>query len=217
MLHSVSLMPHAVCWAAAPRLIWTMVVTNMITFLSYLTICCTLLYLARSTRKVIARDWAWFLVGFALFIVACGLTHFLEVVTTWIPVLWVDAWVNAITAALSAYVALTLLRRISEITFSINEYGSRLAETQTQKLQLEEAVLTSQKLEDWSRLSVTLGHEIRGPLEAIQSLQYLIRTSAGVPPDVATLAIGGRGSKPGACAHEQHPVLHAGRENERNH
>lgn len=79
----VALMPHAVCWAAAPTLVWTMVITNLITFLSYVSICLTLLYLARRTGRVIARDWAYFVVGFALFIVACGSTHALEVVTTW--------------------------------------------------------------------------------------------------------------------------------------
>src|SRR5580693_8689510 len=108
MFSDVSLMPHAVCWAAAPRLIWTMVVTNAITFLSYTCICLTLLMLARRTQRVIARDWAYFVVGFALFIVACGSTHLLEVITTWSPIFWVDAWTNIITALLSAYVAIML-------------------------------------------------------------------------------------------------------------
>ena len=98
---SPALMSHAVCWAAAPRLVWTMVVTNTITFLSYLSICCTLLYLARRTGRVIARDWAYFTIGFALFIVACGSTHLLEVITTWIPIFWVDAATNIVTAILS--------------------------------------------------------------------------------------------------------------------
>ncbi len=123
---SPALMPHAVCWAAAPKLVWTMVVTNAITFLSYLSICCTLLYLARRTRRVIARDWAYFTVGFALFIVACGSTHLLEVITTWVPIFWVDASTNIVTAALSAYVAIQLTRRIGVIAFSINDYADRL-------------------------------------------------------------------------------------------
>ncbi len=70
MSPTVSLMPHAVCWAAAPRLIWTMVVTNLVTFLSYLTIAWTLVFLVRRTRRIIAADWAHFGVRFALFILA---------------------------------------------------------------------------------------------------------------------------------------------------
>src|SRR5580698_10596075 len=119
MLDKASLMPHIVCWKADPRLVWTMAVTNGITFLSYVCICITLLVLARRTRRVIARDWAYFVVGFALFIVACGSTHLLEVITTWVPIFWIDAWTNIITAALSALVAVMLIRRASTIGFGI--------------------------------------------------------------------------------------------------
>jgi len=105
MLKPDSLMPHAVCWSADPTLIWTMVATNLVTFLSYLTIAATLVVLVRRTRRLIVRDWAYFLIGFALFILACGSTHLLEVVTTWSPIFWVDAWTNIVTALLSGYVA----------------------------------------------------------------------------------------------------------------
>jgi signal transduction histidine kinase len=163
-------MPHAVCWAAAPRLIWTMVITNAITFLSYVTICFTLLYLVRHTRRVIARDWAWFAVGFALFIVACGSTHFMDVVTTWVPLFWLDAWTSIITAVLSAVVAFMLIRRASIIAFSVNDYAGRLANTENEKRQLRESLLAARKLEDWSRMSAAVAHEINNPLEAIQNI-----------------------------------------------
>src|ERR1035441_9337680 len=130
MFDHVSLMPHAVCWAAAPRLIWTMAIANAITFASYVSICVVLLVLARRTRRVIARDWAYFLIGFALFIVACGTTHLMEVVTTWIPVFWVDAGTNVITAALSGYVALQFIRRAPELGFGINDYADKLSRSE---------------------------------------------------------------------------------------
>ena len=181
-------MPHAVCWAAAPRLIWTMVITNLLTFLSYLTICCTLLYLARRTRRVIARDWAFFVVGFALFIVACGSTHLLEVITTWSPIFWVDAWTNIVTAVLSAYVAIQLIRRATLIGFSINDYAERLGNAEEEKRTMEASLLSSQKLEDWSRMSAVVAHEIANPLEAVQNLLYLIRTEEGASPEIVRLA-----------------------------
>src|SRR5580704_10112919 len=166
MSSSVSLMPHAVCWAAAPRLVWTMVVTNFITFLSYVTICFTLFFLARRTRRVIARDWVYFLTGFALFIVACGSTHLLEVITTWTPIFWVDAWTNIITAALSAAVAVMLIRRAGAISFGVNDYGRRLANVESENRRMEDSLLSARKLEDWSRMSAVVAHEISNPLEA---------------------------------------------------
>jgi len=182
------LMPHAVCWASAPRLIWTMVITNLITFISYLSISFTLVYLAKRTGRVIARDWAYFVIGFALFIIACGSTHLLEVVTTWIPVFWIDAWVNIITALLSAYVAIMLIRRAATIAFSINDYSDRLSNTESERLKMQESLIAAQKIEDWSRMSATVSHEIRGPLEAIQNLQHLILSSDNLSPDVAQFA-----------------------------
>jgi signal transduction histidine kinase len=181
-------MPHAVCWAAAPGLVWTMVVTNFITFLSYLSICLTLLYLGKRTGKVIARDWIFFVVGFALFIVACGSTHLLDVITTWNPIFWVDAWTNIITALLSAYIAIQLIRRASVIGFGINDYANRLANAEHEKQAMESALLSSQKLEDWSRMSAVVAHEIANPLEAVHSLLYLIRTQEGVSPDIVRFA-----------------------------
>lgn len=184
----ISLMPHRVCWAADPQLVWTMVVTNAITFLSYLSICLTLLYMVRRTRRVIARDWAWFAVGFALFIVACGTTHLMDVVTTWVDEFWIGAWVSVITAILSATVAFMLIRRAGIISFSINDYADRLADTEAEKARLTASLLDARKLEDWSRMSTAVAHEISNPLEAVQNLLYLIRTSPDASPQVSEMA-----------------------------
>lgn len=188
MFENVSLMPHAVCWAAAPHLIWTMVIANAITFLSYVSICVTLLVLVTRTRMIIARDWAYFLVGFALFIVACGSTHLMEVVTTWIPIFWIDACTNIVTAILSGYVAVMLIRRASAISFGLNDYAARLATTERERGQMRESLLAAQKLEDWSRMSTVLAHEINNPLETIGNALYLIRSSDGATPEMVTLA-----------------------------
>lgn len=188
MFSSIPLMPHAVCWRADPALIWVMVVTNGITALSYLSICLTLFYLARRTRASIARDWGYFLVGFALFIVACGSTHLMDVVTTWVPWFWLGASANILTAILSAWVALMLIRRASAIGFSIRDYAGRLANTEKEKRQMLDSLLAAQKLEDWSRMSTVVAHEISNPLEAIQNLLYLIRSEANVSDEIVRLS-----------------------------
>jgi len=188
MFDSHSLMPHAVCWAADPALIWTMVVTNLVTFLSYLTIACTLFYLVRRTGRILVRDWGYFLLGFALFILACGSTHLLEVITTWSPIFWIDAATNIVTSVLSAYVAIMLIQRVGKIAFGVNDYADRLASTVTEKQRIEESLVAAQKLEDWSRMSAAVSHEIKNPLQAIQNLQFLISASEGVTPQIAECA-----------------------------
>jgi signal transduction histidine kinase len=183
-----SLMPHAVCWRQDPRLIWTMAITNAITFVSYSSICITLFYLARKTTRVIVRDWIFFLVGFALFIVACGSTHLLEVVTTWIPIFWVDAWTNIITAVLSGYVAVQFVRRAPDLGFGINDYAQRLGHAQTEKAHIEESLLDARKLEEWNRMSAVVTHEINNPLTAIQNYIFLIQNNPSASPEIKSMA-----------------------------
>lgn len=185
---SPSLMPHAVCWQQDPHLIWTMVVANALTFLSYFTICVTLFYLARKTRAVVARDWAFFLVGFAIFIVACGSTHLMEVVTTWIPVFWADAWTNIVTAVFSAYVAVEFARKAPQLGFGINDYALRLSSTQNEKARIEQSLLAARKLEEWNKMSAVISHEINNPLAAIQNLLFLMQLNPETPPGIAAIA-----------------------------
>ena len=185
-MHS-SLMPHAACWRQDPELIWTMGITNAITFLSYVTICVTLFYLARRTGRSIARDWVFFLFGFALFIVACGSTHLLEVVTTWIPIFWVDAWTNIITALLSGYVAIQFIRRAPVLGLGINDYAQRLGHAQSEKARVEDSLLAARKLEEWSRMSAVVAHEINNPLSAIQNFMYIIQNSPSAAPEVRAM------------------------------
>jgi signal transduction histidine kinase len=182
------LVPHAVCWAASPGLIWTMVVANAVTFLSYVSICLTLLLIGRRTFRVMARDWIWFVVGFALFIVACGTTHLMDVVTTWIPVFWLGAWAVIVTAVLSAYVAVALIYRARNVSFGINDYARRLANSEQEGRRMRDQLLAARKLEDWSRMSAVISHEISNPLESIQNILYLIQTGSGDPSETAALA-----------------------------
>ncbi len=184
---SSSLVPHAVCWNHDPGLIWTMAISNGLTFLSYFSICVTLFYLARKTRGALARDWVFFLIGFGLFIAACGSTHLLEVVTTWIPVFWIDAWANIATAVLSAYIAIQFLRRAPQLGFGITDYAKRLSNTENEKAQIEESLLSARKLEEWNRMSAVVTHEINNPLAAIQNLLFLMQLNPEMSPDMGVM------------------------------
>jgi signal transduction histidine kinase len=182
-----SLMPHAVCWKQDPTLIWTMAISNAVTFLSYFTVFVLLFYLARKTRGAVARDWAFFLIGFGIFIVACGGTHLMEVITTWIPAFWIDAWINIVTAVFSAYVAIEFTRKASSLGFGINDYARRLSDTESERARMQESLLAARKLEEWNRMAAVVSHEINNPLAAIGNLLFLIQLNPELPPDVGTI------------------------------
>ncbi|HEY3704097.1 MAG TPA: HAMP domain-containing sensor histidine kinase [Terracidiphilus sp.] len=181
---SSNMMPHAVCWSQDQNLIWTMVVSNGITFLSYLTICVTLFYLARKTRGAVARDWAFFLVGFGIFIVACGGTHLMEVITTWIPVFWISAWVSVTTAVFSAYVAVAFALKATHLGFGINDYARRLGDTENERARMEQSLVAARKLDEWNKMSAVVSHEINNPLAAIGNLLFLMQLNPELPEGV---------------------------------
>jgi signal transduction histidine kinase len=53
---------------------------------------------------------------------------------------------------------------------------------------MQESLLAMRKLDDWSRMSAAIAHEISNPLEAIQNLLYLISKTNEATPEIAELA-----------------------------
>ena len=118
-LRGSAFLPHLYCYLGNGPLIWTHVTSDLLIGSSYVAISCTLLYIVRQSQKNV--PFHWMILAFGLFIVACGGTHFMEVVTIWKPYYWVSAAVKIVTAAasLSTAIALplltpTILSRLSE-------------------------------------------------------------------------------------------------------
>src|SRR5215207_3817949 len=92
-------MPHSHCYLNDGRVIWLNVITDLLIGLAYVGISTTLGYLVYKARKDIPFQWMF--LAFGLFIISCGGTHFMEVVTVWNPVYWLAGNVKVITAAAS--------------------------------------------------------------------------------------------------------------------
>ncbi|HVS88738.1 MAG TPA: PAS domain S-box protein [Candidatus Acidoferrum sp.] len=104
---------HWYCFVGNKRLLWTTVIADLLIGLSYVAISATLATLARRAGRNL--PYAGFFWAFGLFIVSCGATHFLEVVTVWKPVYWLAAATKAVTAIVSAGTALVLLIAVEDI------------------------------------------------------------------------------------------------------
>jgi PAS domain S-box-containing protein len=102
-------MPHGHCYLWQPGIVWLHVVSDAIIALAYTTIPFTLLYFVRRRRDV---PFHWIFLCFGVFIVACGATHYLEILTLWIPWYWLSGAVKAITAVASLLTAVLLIRLI---------------------------------------------------------------------------------------------------------
>ncbi len=98
-LLSSGYMPHFYCYLGSRGLVWSHVITDSLIGFSYLAISITLAHLVYRGRREIPFHWMF--LAFGLFIVACGFTHFMEVVTVWVPVYILSAVVKGFTAVAS--------------------------------------------------------------------------------------------------------------------
>lgn len=99
-------MPHNHCYLSKPSLVWTMFFTDLLIGMAYVAISLTLWALA----KRIKIQFNFVVVCFGVFILACGLTHFMEVWTLWNPDYWWSAGVKVVTATASLGTGVYLYR-----------------------------------------------------------------------------------------------------------
>ncbi len=98
-------LPHGYCLQWNPALIWTMVLANLGIALAYFAIPIALWYFVRH-RKDIPYPWIFRLFG--MFIIACGITHLMNIITFYQPLYWLEAIADAYTAVISLVTAVVL-------------------------------------------------------------------------------------------------------------
>src|ERR1700730_7987462 len=106
LFSSSGFMPHGFCYTWDPYVVWLNGVSDILIALAYYTIPLTLVYFVRRRRDLAFH---WSSLCFALFIVACGTTHVIELWTIWHPVYWLAGVIKALTAAASITTAIALI------------------------------------------------------------------------------------------------------------
>ena len=104
-LFATDFLPHGVCMRWQPGVLWLHVVSDAFIVLAYLCIPVLLIMVVRKRKDV---PFHWMFLAFGTFILACGATHALGIVTLWIPIYRLDGLVKAITALASVLTAACL-------------------------------------------------------------------------------------------------------------
>jgi PAS domain S-box-containing protein len=105
-------LPHGTCYSWNPDLLRLQAASDVGIALAYFSIPVALLYVIWKRRDT---RFAGFLAPFALFAIACGLTHVMELWTIWRPAFWAGGKLEAVTAVLSLAAAAVLVPSLPKL------------------------------------------------------------------------------------------------------
>lgn len=176
-------MPHGHCYRWDPGILWTSVGSDLLIATAYMAIPFTLVFQIMRKRKDLPFNWMF--ICFGVFIVACGLTHVMEVITVWKPYYPISVLVKAITASASVPTAIILFRIAPKIVAlpTIDQ----VVHERTLRARAEAAS------EAKDRFVAILSHELRTPLMPVKAGLELIEgelANPGAKPEIGeTLAM----------------------------
>ncbi len=91
-------MPHGHCYLWQPGVLWLNVVSDLLIAAAYFSLPVALIYFVSKRRDLAFKP---LFVMFGVFILACGMTHVMDVWTIWVPAYWLDGGIKAVTAVAS--------------------------------------------------------------------------------------------------------------------
>lgn len=106
-------MPHGHCYFWLPDILWLHVGSNAVIALAYFLIPLSLAILIRKRKSTLPhQDLVYLSIAF---IFLCGISHIMEIYTTWVPAYRLEGWIKAATAAVSITTALVLLPKLPDL------------------------------------------------------------------------------------------------------
>ena len=131
-LLSTSYLPHLYCYLGSSRLVWSNVLADALIAVAYFVISITLVYLVHRGRGDV--PFRLIFLAFGLFIVTCGSTHLMEVVTIWIPFYVLSAGIKIATAIASVATAIALPFVVPKVLGTVHE--AKLSQSRRELLEV---------------------------------------------------------------------------------
>ena len=174
LIASLSFMPHGHCYFWSESLISLHTISDALIVVAYYSIPVTLMYFGRKRANL---EFNWMFVCFAVFILACGTTHLMEIWNIWNSDYWVSGGVKAVTAIASVPTSILLVKLVpqalalpspSQLRGVNDALQSEIAErTRFEDALKEKNVELERAIQAKDRFLATMSHELRTPLNAV--------------------------------------------------
>lgn len=158
-------MPHGHCYLWTPGVLWMHVISDILIAMAYFAIPFVLLHIARRRRDLPFQS---LFICFSVFIVACGLTHVMDVWNVWHTAYWLEGAVKVLTAAASVPTAILLWRALPGVLSLPSHKQLREAN--------ESLARANRELEAFT---ASVSHDLRSPLTSIAGQAGLLELSMG--------------------------------------
>ncbi|GEM_PF-3246345 len=186
LFDSGEFLPHTFCYLRNPQLVWLHGVSDILIGVSYVAISLVLTLLVIRARR--DMPFSWVLLAFGTFIVACGATHFMEVITLRVPLYWLAGAVKVVTAAASVATAIVLPPLVPRVLTTIQA----AKKSQERLIALEAERAARAEAEEASRAKdaflAMLSHELRTPMTSILGWASMLN-SGGLDDSLKATAV----------------------------
>lgn len=172
-------MPHGHCYLWQPEVLWANVIGDGLTATAYFVIPVALGVFARRRPNPRLRKVLWLFAGFIL---ACGATHVIDIITVWEPTYRIQSVVKVITGVVSVITA-SYLWILIPVATSIPSRGlfnqtkeELRATNEVLSQKIRELEIAKRELENFA---YTVSHNLRSPVRHLIAYSDLLQENVG--------------------------------------